>query len=189
MRDVDPHLDPVDCDRRLDDLDRLTELWRQQADMCSARVEIVEGRAAAVATAAAALGTLIVSQAEALSVANTRATIAFWLLTAAAGLSFFARVLPRGHWIAAAKELLSSTQGAKEKGRWSRALRQGRTFSLAPAQLARIDRAAKARLMRLRGLARSRGALVARSRCPEPHPPCCLGSSSGHQVVRGLVAG
>lgn len=144
MPDVDPRLDTPDGDPRLDSLELLTELWRQQADMWSARVETVEGRAAAVATAAAALGTLIVSQAEALSGANTRATIAFWLLTFAAALSFFARVLPRGHWIAGAKELFSTTEQPREAidndalsrteqptepGRWSRAIRKARTSS------------------------------------------------------------
>ena len=85
-----------DADPRLESVDLLTETWRHHADGWAERVQAAEARAAGVATAAAALGTLVVSQAEGLSKAETRTTIAFALLMAAAAVSLLARVLPRG---------------------------------------------------------------------------------------------
>lgn len=127
----------ADADPRLESLDLLTETWRHRADGWAERVQTAEARAAAVATAAAALGTLVVSQAEGLSEAETRTTLAFALLMAAAAVSLLARVLPRGVG-AALKGLFSRTGGVdaqgvqagrEARGRWDRARLLARTSS------------------------------------------------------------
>jgi len=124
-------------DPRLESVDLLTETWRHHADLWAERAQTAEARAAAVATAAAALGTLVVSQADGLSEAETRATIAFALLMAAAAVSLLARVLPRGVG-ALLNGLFSRTgvvdadgvqAGREARGRWDRVRLLARTSS------------------------------------------------------------
>ena len=139
MRDGEEKRDTMadaDADPRLESVDLLTETWRHHADVWAERVQTAEARAAAVATAAAALGTLVVSQADGLSKAETRATIAFVFLMAAAGVSLLARVLPRGVG-AGLKGFFSRTSGVDqgvqagrvERGRLDRARQRARTSS------------------------------------------------------------
>ena len=80
-------MEDASANSQLESVRLLTEMWQHQADGWAERVQTAEGRAAAVATAAVALGTLIVSQADALREHETSATIAFGLLLGAVAVT------------------------------------------------------------------------------------------------------
>ena len=105
---------------QMESVDQLTEMWRHDADGWAERVQTTDGRAAAIATAAAALGTLIVSQAAALSKHEIPAKVSLGLLLAAVAVSLVARVVPRVKLRKSGSPRKSGSHGWERVRRWAR---------------------------------------------------------------------
>jgi hypothetical protein len=82
-------------ERQAEDLDLLIETWKDKAERAFQRRDAVEGRAAAVTTAAIGLGTILVTQADKLSEGETAAQWALFFLMATILVSLLARAAPR----------------------------------------------------------------------------------------------